>query len=134
MQDYTKTLHTIVISEDSSMAKMRGEFPNMGNKAKYGFTEFTSAQVKSHFSRRQIAHHDFVGYVNLDIAQVFDATPSTEADLLVDFVSHTINFRQDAGTEFRDRYMKVLRQCSKPEGDELIFNFNYGVTIVHKEK
>ena len=112
---------------------MWGEFPNMGNKSKYGFTEVTSAQVQSHFSNRQIAHHDFTGYVNLDIAEVFDATSSNETDLLVDFVSHTINFRQDADPELRDRFMKVLRQCSKPEGVELIFNFNYGVTIVHKE-
>ena len=121
-------------TEDSSLAKLWGEFPGMGNKAKFGFVEFTSANIKSHFDNRQIAHHDFIGYVHMDMAHVFDPTPSTEAELLVDFVSHTIDFRRDADPELRDRFMKCLRQCLEPKGDELIFYGNYGVTVVQKGK
>lgn len=126
-------LMVVLLADESCLVKMWTEFPGLGNKSKFGFKEYTSADVRAHFNKRQIPYRHFIGEVSgVDMAHAYDPEPTEEADLLVDFVSHTIDFRLNADPVLRDRFMTYLRQCLQPVGDQLVFNTVSGIAIVHK--
>ncbi|XP_072014008.1 histamine N-methyltransferase-like isoform X3 [Amphiura filiformis] len=125
-------LVVMLTSDNSSLARTWKAFPDLGHSDKFPFSGATSAHISSHFDKHGIPYQDINLDVPYDMTKVFATEPSEESYLLVDFVTHTINFRQNASPELNAKMMAFLRSDFKQDGDRFFYNGDWGVTVVPK--
>ena len=88
--------------------------------------------MTNHFEKISIPHQNYNVEISYDMTAVFDPEPSEEGDLLVDFVTHIIDFRKNASKELNDKMDTFLRSNFKKDSDRYFYNGDWGVTIVPK--
>ena len=109
------------------------EFPKLGSKVKFGFSDVDTSHVRRHFDRAGITHHDDLIPIRVEMTDCFTENPSVEADLLIDFAAHCKDLRKNADEQLRERFLKFLGsdKCTeKRDGGRRFFNGDWGVTIV----
>merc|ERR1712046_51224 len=110
------------------------EFPKLGSREKFGFSDVDTSHVRACFDKAGITHQDFHVPIRVDMASSFASEPSTEGDLLIDFASHSIGFRVNADSELRMRFLQFLGsdKCTEKRDDCIFFKGDWGVTVVQK--
>ncbi|XP_072036961.1 histamine N-methyltransferase A-like [Amphiura filiformis] len=84
-----------------------------------------SSQVKATLEKLQIEYTQSMYTESTDITDFITNDNSEEGDLLLDFLTYTINFKKSAPDDVRDRMMHHFKQGSRIEktgdGDEKIY-------------
>ncbi|XP_072018439.1 histamine N-methyltransferase-like [Amphiura filiformis] len=126
----------IVLTTDTSAGgNLMKEFPILGSKASFEYSDVNASHVRRHFDNAGIHHYDYDVPIRIEITDCFAENPSPESDLLLDFASHCINFRKTSDDELRNSFLKFLGsdKCTeKRAGGRLFYKGDWGVTVIVK--
>ncbi|XP_043913502.1 histamine N-methyltransferase-like [Protopterus annectens] len=96
----------------------------------------TCAVISSHFIK-DIIQKMGMKCQHYDLPSVIDITTcfndgSEEGTLLLDFVTHTLNFSKSAPPSLKVEIMKYLRgpECSTVKDEKIMFNNNLGAVVI----
>ena len=108
------------------------EFPKLGSKEKFGFSDIDTSHVRAHFDQANIPHYDDLIPIRVDMTSSFDEEPPPEGDLLIDFAAHCIDFRKNSNAELQSRFLKFLAsdKCTEKKDGRFFFKGDWGVTVV----
>ena len=112
------------------------EFPNLGTKHSYDYLDVEISHVRAHLDEAGIPHKDSNIPNRYNISACFAEEPSTEGDLLLDFVSHSIGFRQHSDEILRTKFMRFLDsdKCTEKANGTIFFKSDWGLVTVFKNK
>ncbi|XP_072014003.1 histamine N-methyltransferase-like isoform X1 [Amphiura filiformis] len=126
-------LVVMLTSDTSGLGNIMREFPKLGSKSNFGFSDVDISHVRRHFDDAGIAHCDSLIPIRVEMTDCFADNPSPEADLLIDFAAHCIDFRKNSDDQLGDRFLKFLGsdKCTEKRDDgRRYFRGDWGVTVV----
>ena len=122
-------------TDTSGLGNIMKEFPKLGSKQDFGFSDVDISHIRGHFDKTATQHRDLLVPVRVDMTASFAEEPITEeGDLMIDFVSHSIGFRENSDEELRSSFLEFLGsdKCAEKRNDRIYFKGDWGVVIVNK--
>ncbi|XP_038068249.1 histamine N-methyltransferase-like isoform X2 [Patiria miniata] len=121
----------ILNSDTCKFSRLLGQLKSSLDTSSYNMT---SADIRSCLDRRGIPYTQYPQTVRIDVTQCFDQA-SEEGGLLLDFVTHVVNFRKTAPEDMQRSVMECLGRgdCSERESGGAIFlNMDWDIIVINQ--
>ncbi|XP_038075164.1 histamine N-methyltransferase-like [Patiria miniata] len=120
----------ILKSENNGWNRFLDRFPEL----RRGGCEITSADIRNSLDRRGIPYLQYHQPNGLDVTKCFDET-ADEDSLLVDFLTHSVNFKETAPEDVQRSMMEYLASsdCSKRENNTILLNIDWDAVVIIKQ-